>query len=93
MQDNSFFYQSKEQSQVKTRIVEKYFRSWATIMTRRAKKIGYVDLFAGPGRYEDGTESTPILVLKKACENDNIHNKLVSVFNDVDPGGGPQFLS
>ena len=85
MQDNSFFYQSKEQSQVKTRIVEKYFRSWATIMTRRAKKIGYVDLFAGPGRYEDGTESTPILVLKKACENDNIHNKLVSVFNDVDP--------
>ena len=85
MQDNSFFDESKEQSQVKTRIVEKYFRSWAAIMTRRAKKIGYVDIFAGPGRYEDGTESTPILVLKTACEDDNIRNKLVSVFNDVDP--------
>ena len=85
MQDNSFFDESKEQSQVKTRIVEKYFWSWATIMTRRAKKIGYVDLFAGPGRYEDGTESTPILVLKTACEDDNIRNKLVSVFNDVNP--------
>ena len=85
MQDHSFFDESREQSQVKTRIVEKYFWSWATIMTRRAKKpkIGYVDLFAGPGKYADGTESTPILVLKKACEDDNIRNKLVSVFNDI----------
>ncbi|MYA56940.1 three-Cys-motif partner protein TcmP [Candidatus Poribacteria bacterium] len=85
MQDNSFFHESKEQSQVKTRIVEKYFWSWATIMKRRASKIGYVDLFAGPGKYADGTESTPILVLKKACEDDDIRNKLVSVFNDMDP--------
>ena len=87
MQDNSFFHESKEQSQVKTRIVEKYFWSWATIMTQRAKKpkIGYVDLFAGPGKYEDGTESTPILVLKKACEDDNIRTKLISVFNDINP--------
>lgn len=87
MQDNSFFDESKEQSQVKAGIVEKYFWSWATIMTRQTKisKIGYVDLFAGPGRYEDGTESTPLLVLKKACEDDNIRNKLVSVFNDINP--------
>ena len=87
MQNNSFFNESKEQSQVKTRIVEKYFWSWATIMTRQAKisKIGYVDLFAGPGKYEDETESTPLLVLKKACEDDNIRDKLVSVFNDINP--------
>ena len=85
MQGNSFFYQPRERSQVKTRIVVKYFSSWATIMTRRTKrpKIGYVDLFAGPGKYEDGTESTPLLVLKKACEDDDIRNKLVSVFNDM----------
>ena len=87
MQGNSFFGESREQSQVKTRIVEKYFWSWATIMTRQAKisKIGYVDLFAGPGKYEDGTESTPLLVLKKACEDDNIRDKFVSVFNDINP--------
>ena len=87
MRSNPFFNESKEQSQVKTRIVEKYFWSWAKIMIRRAKKpkIGYVDLFAGPGKYEDGTESTPILVLKKACEDDNIRDKLVSIFNDINP--------
>lgn len=85
MRRNSFFNESMERSQVKTRIVEKYFWSWATIMKSRAPKIGYIDLFAGPGRYEDGTESTPLLVLKKASENDDIRNKLVSVFNDMDP--------
>ena len=90
MQDNSFFYQSKEQSQVKTRIVEKYFWAWAKVIIsavkkRRKDKIGYVDLFAGRGRYEDGTDSTPLLVLKKASENDDIRNMLVSVFNDINP--------
>ena len=89
MQDNSFFHQSKEQSQVKTRIVVKYFWSWSKVIIPSAKKsknkIGYVDLFAGPGRYEDGTDSTPILVLKRAAEDSDIRNMLVSVFNDIDP--------
>ena len=85
MQGNSFFHKPRERSQVKTKIVVKYFWSWATIMKGRSSKIGYVDLFAGPGKYEDGTDSTPILVLKKACEDDDIRNKLVSVFNDMNP--------
>ena len=88
MQDNSFFDESKERSQVKARIVEKYFWAWAKVIIsvvkkRRKDKIGYVDLFAGRGRYEDGTDSTPLLVLKKASENDDIRNMLVSVFNDM----------
>lgn len=88
MQGNSFFHESKKSSQVKTRIVVKYFWSWAKVIIPTAKrsknKIGYVDLFAGPGIYEDGTESTPILVLKKAAENNDICNMLVSIFNDID---------
>ena len=90
MQDNSFFNESKERSQVKTRIVEKYFWAWAKVIIsavkkREKNKIGYVDLFAGRGRYEDGTDSTPLLVLKKASEDDDIRNMLVSVFNDMNP--------
>ena len=27
---------------------------------RGGKKIAYIDLFAGPGRYKDGTKSTPL---------------------------------
>lgn len=89
MQDNSFFDEPTEQSQVKTRIVEKYFWAWAKVMIPQAKKrgnrIGYVDLFAGPGMYKDKSKSTPILVLEKAVKDKEIRNMLVSVFNDVEP--------
>ena len=87
MNDSSFFDESTEQSQVKSRIVEKYFWAWAKVITswtrRQDNKIGYIDLFAGPGRYEDGSKSTPILVLERAIGEENIRDKLVSVFNDL----------
>ena len=57
MQDNSFFGKPTEQSLVKARIVEKYFWAWAKVIIPRVKKgknkIGYVDLFAGPGSYTE----------------------------------------
>ena len=38
MQDNSFFDEVREQSQVKSRIVEKYFRAWSYVIVPQAKK-------------------------------------------------------
>jgi three-Cys-motif partner protein len=43
-----------------------------------------IDCLAGPGRYQDGTESTPIEVLKKAIGDEKLSQMLVSVFNDKD---------
>lgn len=87
MRDNSFYDKPTEQSKVKASIVEKYFWAWAKVVIPWAKKrrieIGYVDLFSGPGGYKDGTKSTPILVLEKAAEDEDIRSMLVSVFNDV----------
>ncbi|MDE0313378.1 MAG: three-Cys-motif partner protein TcmP [Candidatus Poribacteria bacterium] len=89
MRNNSFYDKPTEQSQVKARIVEKYFWAWAKVVMPWAKRgknrIGYVDLFAGPGGYKDGTKSTPLLVLEKAAEDEDIREMLVSVFNDVNP--------
>lgn len=82
MNDNSFFDESTEQSQVKSRIVEKYFWAWAQIMKSRSDRIGYIDLFAGPGRYKDESKSTPLFVLETAIKEADIRDKLVSVFND-----------
>lgn len=63
MSTSDFFDEFREQSLVKTEIVTKYFGAWAKIMISLAKKrnnnIAYVDLFSGPGRYKDGSESTP----------------------------------
>lgn len=87
----SFFAESREQSQVKTAIVTKYFGAWANVMMSTCKrrsggenKIAYIDLFAGPGRYEDGTVSTPLVVLEKAIHDVNLSQMLVTIFNDRD---------
>ena len=83
---HSFFDESSEQSQVKALIIAKYFWSWAKVIIpsarKRAGKIAYIDLFAGPGRYKDGTPSTPLLVLKQAVKDSAIREMLVAIFND-----------
>ena len=73
---SSFFDESQAQSEVKTAIVTKYFWAWAKVIMPWARKgsgkIAYIDLFAGPGRYGDGTTSTPLLVLQRAIEDEDI---------------------
>lgn len=88
MTDESFFEESSEQSQIKARIVAKYFWAWAKVVIPSAKthgnRIAYIDLFAGPGRYKDGTVSTPMLVLERALADPDMRKMLVTVFNDKD---------
>src|SRR5947209_2116320 len=85
---NDFFDESREQSQIKARIVSKYFWVWAKVVIPTTKqhdnRIAYIDLFAGPGRYEDGTLSTPLLVLQQAIQDTDMREMLVTVFNDRD---------
>lgn len=90
---DDFFDQSSEQSAVKAAIVSKYLWSWAKIIIsaqRKAvmysgQKIAYIDLFAGPGRYKDGTVSTPLRVLQKAVADKDMRERLITIFNDADP--------
>ena len=90
MTGNSFFDEQKEQSLIKARIVEKYFWVWAKVIIPTAKKsssepkIAYIDLFAGAGRYKDGSKSTPVKVLETAISDPDMRNMLISIFNDVD---------
>lgn len=88
MGTNSFFEESTEQSQVKSSIVSKYFFAWAKVIIPTAKKtskrIAYIDLFAGPGRYKDGTQSTPLKVLETALADPDLCEMLVTIFNDKD---------
>jgi len=86
---NAFFDESTEQSQIKATIVSKYFWAWAKVIMptaakTRERKIAYLDLFAGPGRYKDGSKSTPILILEQAVADPNMREMLVTVFNDKD---------
>lgn len=88
MGDEDFFSERADQSEVKARIVSKYFPSWARIIAPRTMhsdgKLAYIDLFAGPGRYQDGSASTPLMVLTEALRIPSLRDSLVSVFNDED---------
>jgi len=86
---SEFFEKRTEPSEVKATIVQKYFDAWSKIILPTAKKfyggkIAYVDLYAGPGRYQDGAASTPLLVLQKAIENPEVAQALVALLNDQD---------
>lgn len=96
MKDKSgdFFDEPQEQSLVKSRIVSKYFWAWAKVIVPRVKargqRLAYMDLFAGPGRYKDGTPSTPIMVLQQAVSDPELRKMLVTMFNDKDKGNAEQ---
>ena len=92
MTTQDFFNEQSEQSKIKSAIVSKYFDVWSNvIMNAQDKRSGYrnlayIDLFSGPGRYHDGTPSTPVQILKKAVTDERLRNRLVTFFNDVDAG-------
>ncbi len=87
MPPKQFFDECDERSEVKAAIVSKYFWAWAKVVIPTAKKrpnkIAYIDLFAGPGYYDDGTKSTPLRILERAINDPDMRDMLVTVFNDI----------
>jgi three-Cys-motif partner protein len=89
--NKDFFQEQRDQSLIKARIVSKYFSAWANVILNTQKKyshydqkIAYIDLFAGPGRYDDQSKSTPLLVLETILANPDLTNRMVTLFNDKD---------
>ena len=88
--NEQFFDESLEQSLVKAAIVRDYFWLWAKVLigalqaNRKSNQIAYIDLFAGPGRYKDGTKSTPLLILESAIQDPQpaMRQMLLTIFND-----------
>jgi three-Cys-motif partner protein len=83
---DNFFGKQSAASDVKSRIVTKHFASWSSIVLPKAVQLGqtiaYMDLYCGPGLYDDGTRSTPLLILEAAMGTPSLHPHLVTVFND-----------
>ena len=86
-----YFQEQREQSLIKSRIVSKYFSAWATVILTAQKKypqhvqrMAYIDLFAGPGRYDDQSKSTPLMVLENILKSPELIDRMVTLFNDKD---------
>lgn len=88
VKNENFFKKQTKASKVKAEIVSKYFSTWANVMaSQNTRQIAYLDLFSGPGRYDDGNLSTPLLILEKAINHCNfqVSQKVKLIFNDSDP--------
>src|ERR1700688_4238969 len=84
---DNFYQKPSDASRVKQAIVATYFGAWKNVLKtwRNRPKLGYVDLYSGPGVYADGSHSTPLLILQQAIEDEYLADKLIAVFNDGDP--------
>lgn len=81
----NFFVSQTEESAIKTRIVVDYFATWSKIMvgpSLNERRLAYVELFAGEGRYEGGEASTPLQVLDVALKSATVRDRLVALFVD-----------
>ncbi len=81
----SFFGSQRDASAVKSKIVVDYFTAWSNIMKSRVGKIGYLDFFSGPGTYSDGTESTPLQIVRKVIADPRLCEITMTLFEDKDP--------
>lgn len=84
MKDNNFFEKQTPSSKIKASIISEYFPSYCNIITKihKPKEIRYIDLFAGPGIYEDGNPSTPILIARGCNKSDFLRQNVRMYFND-----------
>lgn len=83
-----FFKVAQPHSILKSEIVSKYIIGWANIIVRglikynKDAKVYVVDLFSGPGQYEDGTKSTPLKVIEQALKDSDLIKNVIFRFND-----------
>ena len=84
--EEGFFDSSpRDSSRVKRQIVAEYFDYYMRVMARRGKTAGHVDLFAGPGIYGNGEESSPILICKQVVSDERLRGSVKLWFNEGDP--------
>lgn len=84
MKEKDFFEKQTISSKIKASIVSEYFPSYCKIIVRKhqPKELRYIDLFAGPGIYEDGSPSTPILIGRHCVSDGFLRQKVKLIFND-----------
>jgi len=83
MKNENFYKKQTDSSRIKANIVAKYFPAYSRIIDKASQeKIIYLDLFSGPGIYEDESKSTPILIADEIAADPVLSQKVQFMFND-----------
>lgn len=68
-------------TEAKHAILRKYLDAWLPIITRWNGRVLYIDGFAGPGKYIDGKDGSPIIAIKAVLEHRaNINSEIIMKF-------------
>ena len=80
-----FFEKKKSWSKVKDQIVGNYIVCYLKTVHNLNRPIVLVDAFAGPGRFGDGSEGSPLLICKAISDHWKGHAPMSCVFADTRP--------
>lgn len=85
---DDFFKKLREGSRIKQRIVTEYFVAYNRKLAPSREKVGYTDLFAGPGSHQvsDGSvrKSIPLVVCEAVAGNELFRERVHLWFNEAD---------
>jgi three-Cys-motif partner protein len=83
-----FFEKLRAGSLVKQKIVVDYFIAYNRVLAPKREKVGYADLFAGPGAYTSRSgkkdDSIPVLICQQVVRDDLFRRKVHLWFNEGD---------
>ena len=69
----------------KHEILRRYFEAWLPIMSSRNGRVLYIDGFAGPGKYSQGEDGSPLIILKAARDHTyKVEAELMCLFVEAD---------
>lgn len=69
----------------KHELLRRYFEAWLPIMAKWHNRVVYIDGFAGPGRYSNGEDGSPVVVLKAARDHAYpVQTELICIFVEND---------
>lgn len=84
-----FHKEKSANSKLKTAIVVEYYKRWVEIMFHAASRasvephFAYIDLFAGKGKYSDGSYSTALEVIDYVMKHRRQYRAVETIFNDI----------
>lgn len=80
-----FFEKKRSWSRIKDKIVGDYVVCYLKTVHNLKRPIVLVDAFAGPGRFGDGADGSPLLICKVIQERWKGHAPMSCVFSDTRP--------
>jgi three-Cys-motif partner protein len=67
--DNSKLWDIPEHTRAKHQLLDRYLGGWYPILSKWSRRVLYIDGFAGRGRYNDGSEGSPLVAIKRLLDH------------------------